>query len=107
MARRVLLIVMPFLPLVRPALGAGLLKAELERAGIACDVRHLHFAFADRIGVPAYQRIADDTPTHDLAGEWIFTPALYGASARPSEDLLPNVYRAGTSRYTADLLSEI
>jgi len=107
MARRVLLVVMPFLPLIRPALGVGLLKAGLERAGLPCDIRHLHFAFADRIGVPAYQRIADDTPTHDLAGEWIFTPALYGASARPPEDFLPNIYPGGTSRYTPDLLAEI
>jgi ribosomal peptide maturation radical SAM protein 1 len=107
MPRRVLLIVMPFLPLARPALGVGLLKAELERAGIPCDVRHLHFAFADCIGFPAYQQIADDTPTHDLAGEWIFTPALYGASARPSEDFLRNVYTGGTSRYTPELLAEI
>jgi ribosomal peptide maturation radical SAM protein 1 len=75
---RVLLAVMPFLSLKRPALGVSALKSELGRRGIACDVRYLTFPFADRIGVADYQRIAQAIPTHHLVGDWIFTDALYG-----------------------------
>lgn len=83
--KRVLIAVMPFLALERPPLGPGLLKRSLERRGIKCDVRHFQFRFADLIGFELYQRLEYSTPTHDLAGEWLFTRALYGAEALPAE----------------------
>jgi ribosomal peptide maturation radical SAM protein 1 len=81
---RVLIAVMPFLPLERPALGPAILKRGLESQGIFCDVRYFQFRFADLIGFELYQRLAAATPTHDLAGEWLFTRALYGEQALPA-----------------------
>ena len=83
---RVLIAEMPFLPLERPALGPAVLKRGLLGRGIACDLRLFHFRFADVIGVDLYQRFANGTPTHDLAGEWVFTRALYGESAKTADD---------------------
>ena len=83
---RVLLCVMPFLPIERPALGVSLFSARLRSLGMACDVLYANHRFADRIGFPLYQRIAQSTPTHDLPGEWIFSRALWGDSALPDGD---------------------
>lgn len=89
--QRVLLLIMPFLTLRRPHLGVDLLKAGLHRAGIECDVRYFNLRFADIIGAALYDRIAEDSPSHHLAGEFIFTPALYGEDARPFEDFKASV----------------
>jgi ribosomal peptide maturation radical SAM protein 1 len=83
---RVLIAEMPFLPLERPALGPAILKRGLNERGMACDLKLFHYRFADLIGVDLYQRFANGTPTHDLAGDWVFTRALYGEGARPAED---------------------
>ena len=88
---RVLLLIMPFLTLRRPHLGVDLLKAGLYQAGIGCDVRYFNLRFADIIGAALYDRIAEDSPSHHLAGEFIFTPALYGEDARPFEDFRTSV----------------
>lgn len=79
-----LLVCMPFGALDRPALGLSLLTAEAERAGVACDVRYFTFAFAELVGVMEYAWLVNDLPHEALAGEWIFTPALYGP--RPAQD---------------------
>ena len=89
--QRVLLLIMPFLTLRRPHLGVALLKAGLRQAGFECDVRYLNFRFADIIGAALYDRIAEDSPSHHLAGEFIFTPALYGEHARPFADFKASV----------------
>jgi ribosomal peptide maturation radical SAM protein 1 len=88
---RVLLVIMPFLTLRRPHLGVDLLKAGLHQAGIECDVRYFNLRFADIIGAALYDRIAEDSPSHHLAGEFIFTPALYGEDAHPFEDFKASV----------------
>lgn len=78
------LVCMPFGALDRPALGLSLLTAEAERAGVASDVRYFTFAFAELVGVMEYAWLVNDVPHEALAGEWIFTPALYGP--RPLQD---------------------
>ena len=89
--KRVLLLIMPFLTLRRPHLGIALLKAGLQKAGVGCEVRYFNLRFADIIGAALYDRIADNAPSHHLAGEFIFTPALYGEDARPFEDFKTSV----------------
>jgi ribosomal peptide maturation radical SAM protein 1 len=81
---RVLLLSMPYASLDRPALGLGLLQAELHERGIDCDTRYLAFEFADCIGVTDYLWIQGDLPYTAFAGDWTFTEALYGA--RPAAD---------------------
>ncbi|HEY6348789.1 MAG TPA: RiPP maturation radical SAM C-methyltransferase [Candidatus Angelobacter sp.] len=85
MSKRVLLLVMPFLTLRRPHLGVGLLKAGLNQRGMECDVRYYNFRFAQIIGTPVYERIAESTPAHHMPGEFIFTTALFD-EVRPFED---------------------
>ncbi len=85
MSKRVLLLVMPFLTLRRPHLGVGLLKAGLNRAGLECDVRYYNFRFADVIGTAVYERIAEDSPAHQLPGEFVFAPAVFD-EVRPFSD---------------------
>jgi len=89
--QRVLLLIMPFLTLRRPHLGVALLKAGLHRAGMECDVRYFNLRFADLIDPILYDRIADQSPSHHLAGEFVFTPALYGEDARPFADFKASV----------------
>jgi ribosomal peptide maturation radical SAM protein 1 len=106
MSKRVLLLVMPFLTLRRPHLGVGLLKAGLHRAGMECDVRYFNFQFADIIGTAAYEQIAEGSPAHQMPGEWIFTPALYGEDARSAGDFSFALVR-GVKVYEEKFLKQI
>ena len=49
-----LLVSMPYASVQRPSLGLGLLQAQLQRAGVACDSRYLAFTFADYVGLEEY-----------------------------------------------------
>lgn len=103
MQQRVLFLVMPFLTLRRPHLGVALLKAGLDRIGVSCDVRYFNFRFAEIIGAATYERIAENSPAHQMPGEFLFTPALFGEQARPFSDFTASV--AGYIRpYPEELL---
>src|SRR5215472_2176637 len=91
MQQRVLFLVMPFLTLRRPHLGVALLKAGLNRIGLNCDVRYFNFRFAEIIGAATYERIAESSPAHQMPGEFIFTPALFGEHVRPFSDFTASV----------------
>ena len=80
----VLLASMPFAALDRPALGLGLLQAELHECGFECETRYLSFTFADCIGVDDYLWVQRGLPYTAFAGDWTFTESLYGA--RPAAD---------------------
>ena len=84
--KRVLLLSMPFGALERPALGLSLLKAQLERDSILCDVCYFNFAFAEFIGCDSYQWIGYDLPHTAFAGDWLFTAALYGENAEADRE---------------------
>ncbi len=59
-----------------PSLGLSLLKSGLAMRGIAADVRYLGLTFAQIIGYPLYQHIAQGSSGN--LGEWLFFQALYG-----------------------------
>ena len=104
--KRVLLLIMPFLTLRRPHLGVALLKAGLSRKGMDCDVRYFNFRFAEVIGAAVYERVAENSPAHQMPGEFIFTPALFGEDVRPFSDFTDSV--AGYIRpYPPDLLRQM
>jgi ribosomal peptide maturation radical SAM protein 1 len=84
MTPRVLLLSMPYAALDRPALGLGLLQAELRRRRIPCETRYLSFAFADFVGLEEYLWVHGGLPYTAFAGDWTFTEALYGR--RPEAD---------------------
>ncbi|MCP4001586.1 MAG: RiPP maturation radical SAM protein 1, partial [Gammaproteobacteria bacterium] len=76
---------MPFVGVDRPAIGLGLLKAQLNHAGIPCDIRHLTFSLASFIGLEDYIWISDGLSYTAFVGDWLFTGFLYGK--RPQEEL--------------------
>jgi ribosomal peptide maturation radical SAM protein 1 len=75
---RVLLVAMPFAAIHTPSLALGLLKAELARAGAACDVLYLNVLFAQMTGWSAYDVIERSSAL--LAGEQMFARDLFGGS---------------------------
>src|SRR5262249_6239877 len=84
----VLLVCMPFGHVFAPSIGLSLLKAGLAAQDIPARVRYYSIPFAERIaqhfysGFPAQSR----PPLEDLAGEWIFSSALFGAEAANEEE---------------------
>ena len=77
---------MPFGPVFWPSIGLGLLKAQLDRRGVAARVRYFTIPFAEVIGERLYDRIAMSSTltVRELAGEWIFSGALF---ERTSDDI--------------------
>jgi ribosomal peptide maturation radical SAM protein 1 len=83
----VLLVSMPFGPLFSPSLALSLLKGALAQRGIASRARYFSLDFAERIGQDFYCQIGTEgrPPLVMLAGEWIFSGALF-PPAPGSED---------------------
>jgi ribosomal peptide maturation radical SAM protein 1 len=69
---------MPFFPLY-PSLQLGLLRAIGTTHGFAVDTYPLYLDFARSIGESLYEGICDNQCR--LAGEWLFSPVAFGASA--------------------------
>ena len=76
MSRRSCSFARRFASIDRPALGVSLLKAQLLRHDIACDVAYLNVGFAGRLGWDEYSEVAE-TPCLALAGDWTFARALW------------------------------
>jgi ribosomal peptide maturation radical SAM protein 1 len=94
MASKVLLLSMPYGALDRPALGLSLLKAGLQRHGIACDLRYLTFSFAEWIGYDDYQWLSSELPHVAFVGDWTFTQSLHGDRAQEEARYLDGVLRS-------------
>ena len=82
----VILINMPFAPINAPSIGLGLLKAGLTRIGVRSKVFYFNVSFAGLIDVEKYEEICEETLTTDLAGEWVFTPTLFGPRTQDAKD---------------------
>ncbi len=76
---KVAIVVMPFLAIDRPSLAAGLLKAAVEKRGIACDCKYFNVTFSKMVGSRRYLGILEAATTV-LAGEWVFSQNFYGQS---------------------------
>ncbi|HVT43777.1 MAG TPA: RiPP maturation radical SAM C-methyltransferase [Thermoanaerobaculia bacterium] len=74
------LVSMPFGALFSPSLGLSLLKAALTRERIDARTHYFTIAFAEIVGSRFYGGIAGGKrpPLRHLAGEWIFSRALFG-----------------------------
>ncbi|HEX6291753.1 MAG TPA: RiPP maturation radical SAM C-methyltransferase [Herpetosiphonaceae bacterium] len=77
--RDVVLVSMPFGPLMQPSIALGLLKASLGPLNISAEVLYFTMRFAQRISPQTYERIANEAASFDLVGEWTFSSALFGA----------------------------
>jgi ribosomal peptide maturation radical SAM protein 1 len=83
----VTLVCMPFGQVFSPSIGLSLLKAGLASRGISVRVRYFSIPFAELIGQHFYYGLsAESRPSIEhLAGEWIFSRALFGRSAQGEE----------------------
>lgn len=81
---RILLLSMPWHALDRPALGLSLLRAGAVLDGHHCEIRYLGFDLVDSIGLEDYLWVHSELPYTAFAGDWLFTPLLYGE--RPELD---------------------
>jgi len=88
---RVLLVTMPFGSALRPSIGLSLLKATLERAEISAEVRYLNVAFAARMPLANYERIANTAPER-LLGDWLFAEDLFGGRIPPADQYLAKIW---------------
>src|SRR6185436_3318921 len=89
----VLLVSMPFGPLLSPSLGLSLLQPQVERHGLTCRVDYYTLPFAERIGESLYSRIITENRTMSRAfvGEWIFSHALFDWTSQDDERYLAEV----------------
>jgi ribosomal peptide maturation radical SAM protein 1 len=89
----VLLVSMPFGPLLSPSLGLSLLQPQVETRGLTCRVEYFTLPFAERIGEPLYSRITTENRAMSRAfvGEWIFSHALFDWDAARDERYLTEV----------------
>jgi ribosomal peptide maturation radical SAM protein 1 len=87
------LVFMPFGHAFSPSLALSLLKAGLATRGVPARVRYFSLDFAERIGQHFYSGISTySRPSHrHLAGEWIFSPALFGDRAGAERAYLDQV----------------
>lgn len=89
----VLLVSMPFGPLLSPSLGLSLLQPQVRARGITCRIEYFTLPFAERIGEPLYSRITTENRVMARAfvGEWIFSHALFDWSRGHDERYLSEV----------------
>jgi len=89
----VLLVSMPFGPLLSPSLGLSLLQPQVERHGLTCRVDYYTLPFAERVGEPLYSRIITENRAMSRAfvGEWIFSHALFDWTSQDDERYLAEV----------------
>lgn len=89
----VLLVSMPFGTVFSPSIGLSLLKAGLAGRGISAHTRYFTIPFAERVGQAFYQGIAEDGKprTRELAGEWIFSDALFGSTPEDEQRYVEDI----------------
>jgi ribosomal peptide maturation radical SAM protein 1 len=107
MTNRVALVSMPFASAGYPAIGISLLRAALERRGIACELHYLNLNFASLLGLERYGFISEELHV-SLAGEWVFARTLFGDGIPPDEDYRRRVLlRDSNSELTVETLLSI
>lgn len=74
----VVLINMPFGPLLSPSLGLSLLKSALNQDRVSVTVLYFSISYAELIGERLYDCISQGAYPQDLVGEWIFADSLFG-----------------------------
>lgn len=98
----VVLVSMPFGPLLLPSLGLSLLKSAVlaDDPEANVEILYLTIDFAKQIDPELYTRITDGDTTCNLLGEWMFADALFPDLASPRE-YITNVLRFGET-WTAE-----
>ena len=75
----VLLVSMPFGPLLSPSLGLSLLQPQVAARGLTCRCQYFTLGFGEVIGEKLYSKITSENRamSRSFVGEWIFSHALY------------------------------
>ena len=85
---------MPFGPVLQPAIGVSLLKAQLK--DVPAKILYFSLPFAERIGMSLYNWIAVRVPSVICAvGEWTFSGALFGSNPLRAKKYLNRILRHG------------
>lgn len=88
---RVLLVNMPFYSIEHPSIGLGMLKAELSKEGIPCDILYLNLSFAEQLsrGFENTHDILNSIKLYHnigrrflLLGDWLFSHDLFNNDHR-------------------------
>jgi magnesium-protoporphyrin IX monomethyl ester (oxidative) cyclase len=87
----VLFAVLPFADVASPAIAAGLLHAEIVRAGFSSRVRYFNLNFAALMGVERYRRVYDEFSARHLLGERIFAELLFKDQLPDADDYVAKV----------------
>ena len=80
----VLLVVMPFADIGRPAIGVSLLQPAVVSAGFSSRVEYFNIDLAEAIGRDVYDQLASSFPSESLIGEWYFADMVFDEGL-PSE----------------------
>ncbi|HEU5412395.1 MAG TPA: hypothetical protein VFW31_01505, partial [Candidatus Angelobacter sp.] len=91
----VVLVNMPFAEVQRPSIALGLLHASLRETEIRSEVVYANLAFAETVGLAAYQAL-QATATDHLLGEWCFSAQLFPENEEQDEEYLNLVLEART-----------
>ena len=89
----VVLVSMPFGPLLSPSLGLSLLQPQVRARGLSCRIEYFTLRFAERIGQRLYLKIVSERQalTRAFVGEWIFSHALYDWPNEKDEQYIADV----------------
>jgi ribosomal peptide maturation radical SAM protein 1 len=79
--KKVLLLNMPFTTITYPPIAICLLKAGLEKEGLACDARFLNLDFANMLDNEVYESICSDQNGDLFFGERLFASEVYDDNA--------------------------
>ncbi|MBN1203709.1 MAG: RiPP maturation radical SAM C-methyltransferase [Myxococcaceae bacterium] len=90
----VVLVNMPFGPLLSPSLGLSLLQGSLRAEGIPSQILYFHLRFAKLTGADLYNRINQGYPlVTDFAGDWLFSQALFEQKPDNAAEYISQVLR--------------
>lgn len=82
----VLLISMPFAPVVSPSIGLSLIRESLHLKQLKSEILYLNLLFAKEIGTSIYSKISTGFPVnHDMLGEWVFSQSLFNSTQNDSD----------------------
>jgi ribosomal peptide maturation radical SAM protein 1 len=89
------LIAMPFGAAMSPSIGLSLLKATLARDGIESSIHYFNIRFAELAGDEFYTKLAGARrpALRELAGEWIFSAALFDEAPTRDEEYVDEILR--------------
>jgi ribosomal peptide maturation radical SAM protein 1 len=89
----VVLVSMPFGPLLSPSLALSLLQPQVRARGLSCRIEYFTLRFAERIGQTLYLKIVSDKNSivRAFVGDWIFSHALYDWPREKDEQYLTDI----------------